>query len=364
MKKTVKHKNKTLYLRKNIEQPPQINETLLKKLKQKDIYSGIDVEKIYKSVRQGDRVVLGRAITLVESEQKKHQHTARELIEKCMYNTVKSVRIGVTGAPGVGKSTFIEALGMFLINKGYKIAVLAIDPSSKYSKGSILGDKTRMEHLASEKKAFIRPSPSSGTLGGVARKTYETVLLCETAGYDIIFVETVGVGQSEFAVKNMVDIFLLLVFADATDELQSIKRGILEMADAIIIHKADEENLLSAKKKIAVYESTLSFFHPSNSLWMPKVIECSSLSGHNIPQVWKIIDDYISLTRNNGFFEKNRQEQLVNGLHQTINEYLKESFYNNKEISSLIKDIEVLVSKRKISPYEALELLIEKYQNS
>lgn len=356
-------KNKTesaLNLMRGVEQPPQVNEQLLARLKQRKINTDIDLESLYQGVINGDRVLLSKAITLIESNLEKHQDAAQIMVDQCLPHAGKSIRIGVTGVPGVGKSTFIEAIGIHLIEKGHKIAVLAVDPSSERSKGSILGDKTRMETLSAKKDAFIRPSPSSGTLGGVTRKTRETIVLCEAAGYDIIFVETVGVGQSEVVVKSMVDFFLLLVLAGAGDELQGIKRGIMEMADAIVIHKADEDNILKAQAKLSVYKNALHFFPLSESNWTPKVIESSSLTGHNIPQIWNMIEQYYSFVEKNGFFEKNRQEQEVNRMHQVLNDYLLSSFYNNPEIKKQIQDFEALIRTKQISPFQAAGELIRK----
>jgi len=349
-----------LHLMDGIEQPSSVNEQLLTKMKQKKA-SGVSPEVLFEGLKEGDRVMLGKAITLVESNLDIHHDEARLIIEKCLPLSGKSVRIGVTGVPGVGKSTFIEAMGMHLIAKGHKIAVLAVDPSSGRSKGSILGDKTRMEQLAAHNHAFIRPSPSAGTLGGVTRKTQETIILCEAAGYDIIFVETVGVGQSEVAVKNMVDFFLLLVLAGAGDELQGIKRGIMEMADAVVIHKADEDNLLRAKTKIATYEHALHFFPPADSGWIPKVIECSSVTGHNIPEVWTMIRDYVQHTETNGYFLHNRQEQEVQCLHHAIEDYLRNIVLGNPEIRESVKKFEQDIRHRKISPYQAASFVIEKH---
>ena len=340
MKEKKKQSKSALNLMDGIEEPPQMNEDLLKQMRKKKGSAEIDLDQLYQGIINGDRVLLSKAITLAESNLEQHQQAARTLVDRCLPHAGKSVRIGVTGVPGVGKSTFIEAMGMHLIAAGHKIAVLAVDPSSQRSKGSILGDKTRMESLSAEANAFIRPSPSSGALGGVARKTRETIVLCEAAGYDIIFVETVGVGQSEIVVKSMTDFFLLLVLAGAGDELQGIKRGIMEMADSIVIHKADEDNLKRAQVKVITYENALHLFPPSDSGWIPKSIDCSSITGYHIPEIWEIIEEYTSFTRNNNFFEHNRQEQEVARLHQTLEEYLRTSFYNNPDIKELIKDFE------------------------
>ncbi len=364
MKKRDKQKppETALHIMAGIEQPSQVNEELLAQLKSKKISTDVDIDGLYSGIVSGDRVLLSKAITLAESNLEKHQEAARLLVDRCLPLAGKSLRIGVTGVPGVGKSTFIEAMGVFLIEKGHKIAVLAVDPSSERSKGSILGDKTRMEILSAQDKAFIRPSPSAGTLGGVTRKTRETIILCEAAGYDIVFVETVGVGQSEVLVKSMVDFFLLLVLAGAGDELQGIKRGIMEMADSIVINKADEDNLLKAQSKITTYEHALHYFPASDSGWMPKVIDCSSITGYHIPEVWKIISEYLVLAKENSFFEQNRKEQEVKRMYQTIEEVLLSEFYQHPEIIPLLKDFETLIRLKKLSPYQAAGELIKRHK--
>ncbi len=362
MKEKEKKQKIALNLMGGVEQPPQVNEKLLRQMRIRKPYLDINIEHLFKGIISGDRVLLGKAITLAESHLEKHQDAARILVDRCLPYAGKSVRIGVTGVPGVGKSTFIEAIGMSLIAGGHKIAVLAVDPSSERTKGSILGDKTRMENLSARKEAFIRPSPSSGTLGGVARKTRETIVLCEAAGYDVIFVETVGVGQSEVVVKSMVDFFLLLVLAGAGDELQGIKRGIMEMADAIVVHKADEDNLLKAQTKVRTYESALHYFPLPASGWTPKVIDCSSIIGYHIPEIWKMIEEYLQFTRNNSYFDQNRQEQEITILKQTLDEYLRNSFYNNPQIKGIINDFEILIRLKKISAYQAAGELIRRFK--
>jgi LAO/AO transport system kinase len=249
---------------------------------------------------------------------------------------------------------------MHLINQGHKVAVLAVDPSSERSKGSILGDKTRMENLSSQENAFIRPSPSAGTLGGVTRKTRETIILCEAAGYDMIFIETVGVGQSEVAVKSMVDFFLLLMLAGAGDELQGIKRGIMEMADAILINKADNDNLVKAKSVISIYQNALHFFPSPDSEWLPIVMECSAITGHNIPEIYNMIKEYEIFIKKNSYFTQNRQQQQVKSFYQSIDDYLRSSFYSNIEIKKLLIEFEELIKTNKISPYEAAKMILKK----
>jgi LAO/AO transport system kinase len=271
------------------------------------------------------------------------------------------LRIGITGVPGVGKSTFIESLGMLLIHNQRKLAVLAIDPSSERSKGSIMGDKTRMEQLSAEPGAFIRPSPSAGSLGGVARKTRENIILCEAAGYDTIFIETVGVGQSETAVHSMVDFFLLLMLAGAGDELQGIKRGIMEMADAIAITKDDGENVARAQRAWAEYSNALHLFPPTESGWIPRVMTCSSKTNTGIENVWDTVLEYIALTKHNGYFEKRRQEQSRYWMYESINQTLKDSFYHDRRIQKLLEIYENRVLQGETTPFTPAKALLEKY---
>jgi len=305
----MEHKIKSaLNVMEGVEQPAQINTELVKRLRSKRACT-LTAEEYLEGIVGGNRTLLSKAITLIESSLPKDQEIARQIIDGCLkkkqksefnqsisksvnqsiYSAPSSIRIGITGVPGVGKSTFIEALGTYLTRQGHKLAVLAIDPSSTRSKGSILGDKTRMEALSAEPNAFIRPSPSAGSLGGVARKTRETIILCEAAGFDIIFVETVGVGQSETTVHSMVDFFLLLMLAGAGDELQGIKRGIIEMADVILINKADGDNLNKAKAARVEYANALHLFPPASSGWQPVVDICSAQSLFGIDHVWEII---------------------------------------------------------------------------
>ncbi len=359
-----KKKKSALNLMDGIEQPTQLNEKLIQSSKYKKTIPETNIDELFVKLRQGDRTSLARAITLIESNLEKDFNFAHKLVELCLPYSGNSLRIGVTGVPGAGKSTFIEAMGMFLTDDKKKIAVLAVDPSSERSKGSILGDKTRMEQLSSQSNAFIRPSPSGGTLGGVARKTNETIILCEAAGYDIIFVETVGVGQSETLVKNMVDFFLLIVLAGAGDELQGIKRGIMEMADAIVIHKADGDNLRNAERMVPVYKSALHLFRMPESKVLPQVEICSSITGLNIPKVWDIIEQHLNITKENGFFNQNRNKQNIAQLHATIDTVLLNSFYNNKDIKTVFAKIEQELSKNAISPYHAARQLVELYNKS
>jgi LAO/AO transport system kinase len=309
----------------------------------------------------GNRTILSQAITLVESSLPDHYETAQAIIEKCLPYSSKSVRIGITGVPGAGKSTFIETLGLHITSEGRKLAVLTIDPSSEQTKGSILGDKTRMEMLSVDPNAYIRPSPTTGTLGGVARKTRETIILCEAAGFDTILVETVGVGQSETSVHSMVDFFLLLMLAGAGDELQGIKRGIMEMADMIAITKADGANKLIAENARMSFENALHFFPKKPSGWTPQVHTCSALTNTGIKELWEIILEYTSFTQNSGYFETFRKEQGVVRMHNTILEYLNNSFYNCKDVSSLIPQMEQQLYEGKITSYKAAVKLLDKY---
>ena len=323
----------------------------------------LSVYQYTQGITSGNRTVLSQAITLTESSLPKHQETAQQIIEKCLPHSGNSVRVGITGVPGVGKSTFIEALGKHLTGKGHRVAVLAIDPSSQRSKGSILGDKTRMEDLANDPNAFIRPSASAGSLGGVARKTRETIILCEAAGFDIMFVETVGVGQSETAVNSMVDFFLLLMLAGAGDELQGIKRGIMEMADAIVINKADGDNIKKAELAKKQYENALHLFPPTPSGWTPRVITCSSTEKTGIDSTWAIVEEYKSSTRANGYFQANRDRQNIELMYSTIESAIKESFYHDEKIKLLLKKAEDDVLNKKISSFVAAQLLLKEYYN-
>lgn len=317
------------------------------------------------AIKQGNVMMLSKAITLIESDQIKHQQLATELIEKLTISndqTPTSIRIGITGVPGVGKSTFIESFGNYLAQEGKKVAVLAVDPSSQKSGGSILGDKTRMETLVLHDSVFIRPSPSKGSLGGVAKATRESIILCEAAGYDVILIETVGVGQSEIAVRGMVDFFLLLMLAGAGDELQGIKRGIMEMADALIITKADGENIPQAKRAKGEYKNALHLFPISDSQWIPQVEICSALTNFNIEKVWEIVTNYQNAMLLNGYFNKNRQQQATYWLHERILELLKNDFYSNSIIASKLKELEKSVVLGVKSPFNAAQELISLYQ--
>ncbi|WP_061231734.1 methylmalonyl Co-A mutase-associated GTPase MeaB [Leptospira interrogans] len=317
-------------------------------------------EEFIKGILSGDRVMLARAITLVESTRTDHKELAEKIINSCLPHSGKSIRIGITGIPGVGKSTFIESFGMYLISQGKKLAVLTIDPSSQISGGSILGDKTRMSELSKNESAFIRPSPSGDSLGGVARKTRETIYLCEAAGFDTILVETVGVGQSETAVHSMVDLFLLLLIAGAGDELQGIKRGIMEMADLFAITKADGDNKVRAERTRIETQSAIHFFPKQENSWIPKVLTCSSLSGEGIGEIWNQILEYEKVLKLNGHFEIRRTNQSKYWLEETVSENLMGDFYT--KMKDLYLDMESKVSEHKISSFQAAEKLIFEYR--
>ena len=308
-----------------------------------------------------DIATLSRAITLIESTNTTHLSKANEVIKECLPYANKSIRIGITGVPGVGKSTFIEAFGKLMTSMGRKVAVLAVDPSSSISHGSILGDKTRMEELVKDENAYIRPSASGETLGGVARKTRETIILCEAAGFDTIIIETVGVGQSETAVHSMVDFFLLLKISGAGDELQGIKRGIMEMADLIVINKADGDNVAKAKLAKTEFNRALHLFPAKNSGWTPKVTTCSANEKTGIDDVWKTISEYFELVKNNGYFEEKRKDQNQFWMLETINEQLKNKFYNHPEITQLLEENKKAVQNNEVSPFVAAQELLKKY---
>ena len=314
-------------------------------------------ENVVEALRTGDRVMLGRAITLVESSLPEHRRSAVRILDGCIPYAGNSVRVAVTGIPGAGKSTFIEALGSRLVDGGRRVAVLAVDPSSRISGGSILGDKTRMPRLASQANAFVRPSPSRGAPGGVAPRTREVILLCEAAGYDTIFVETVGVGQAETAVHSMVDFFLLLALAGAGDELQGIKRGIVEMADAIAITKADGENAAAARRARAQYRQALQLFPPTESGWEPRVQTCSSVTGEGLDEVWQAVSEYAAQARTSGYFERRRKDQSRVWLDEAFEELVRAHLRANEALEQKRLQLEQLVLDGTKSPSSAaLEL--------
>jgi LAO/AO transport system kinase len=350
----------SLKVKEGIPQPPNINPDVLTKSgrKKRKKYSA---DEFVSGILSGNRIILSQAITLVESSLDEHHETAQAIIEKCLPFSSRSIRIGITGVPGAGKSTFIETLGLHILSEKRKVAVLTIDPSSERSKGSILGDKTRMEQLSIHPEAFIRPSPSTGTLGGVARKTRETIILCEAAGFDTILVETVGVGQSETTVHSMVDFFLLLMLAGAGDELQGIKRGIMEMADLIAITKADGTNKKFAENARVSFQNSLHLFPKKSSGWVPQVQTCSALTNTGIKELWDIIMEYFIFTKNSGYFDTFRKEQAVIRMHNTIIEYLNNSFYSNKDIKLMVPGMERQLQQGTITSYKAAVKLLDKY---
>lgn len=307
----------------------------------------------------GNRVILSRAITLVESLLPSDRTLASEVVQKLLPYSGKSVRIGITGVPGVGKSTFIENFGQYLTQKGHKVAVLAIDPTSQRTKGSIMGDKTRMEVLSHDPNAFVRPSPSGQTLGGVAQKTRESMLLCEAAGYDIILVETVGVGQSETAVRDMVDFFLLLLLAGAGDELQGIKKGIMEMADALVVHKADGDNITKAKLARLDYQNALHLFPPQENQWFPPVLLCSSLQKTGHEEIWETILTYQKQTQENGFWEDNRRRQKLEWMKTYLHDYLIQQFMQKEGRIQQIEILERKVLADQLTPIQAVHELLD-----
>jgi LAO/AO transport system kinase len=350
-------KYKALAVNKGIAQPPIINPYRTKRMQRKH-YS---VDEYVQGILDGDISILSQAVTLIESSKREHQFIAQQVIEQCLPHAGNACRIGITGVPGAGKSSFIETMGMYITNQGSKLAVLAIDPSSERSKGSILGDKTRMEELSVNPKAFIRPSPSAGSLGGVARKTRETIVLCEAAGFDTIFVETVGVGQSETAVHSMVDFFLLIQLAGTGDELQGIKRGIMEMADGIIINKADGNNLNKAKLARIQFQNALQLFPMPESAWHPQVLTCSSVEKTGIPEVWDMVTEYMDFTKESGFFHTKRSRQAKYWMYETINDTLKENFYNDEAIQRLLAENERKVLNSEISSFVAAKNMLDYY---
>ncbi len=355
-----KHKkesgNSALEVSRGVAQPPVVNPHY-----QKAPRRTLSTDDYVAGILAGNITILSRAITLVESLLPEHYAQAQEIIERCLPHAGRSVRIGITGVPGAGKSTFIEAIGNRIIGLKHKLCVLAIDPSSERSGGSILGDKTRMETLVHNPDAFIRPSPAAGSLGGVARKTRETIVLCEAAGFDVIFVETVGVGQSETAVHSMVDLFLLLQIAGAGDELQGIKRGIMEMADMVAITKADGSNIERAEVAKSHFVSALHLFPMPESGWRPKVCTCSSKEKKGLNEIWGGVEDFLKFTQQNGYFQRNRDRQARYWMYETIDEALKDSFYRNELIIRSLPEVERAVLEHKKSSFVAAKELLDAY---
>lgn len=349
-----------LKVNKGILQPPSVNPYLKRRARQ----TVRPVEEYVKGILSGDRVLLSQAVTLVESSLPEHQETAQAIIEQCLSHSGNSIRVGITGVPGAGKSTSIDAFGMHLLEQGHKLAVLAIDPSSERSKGSILGDKTRMEKLSMAENAFIRPSPSAGSLGGVARKTREIIVLCEAAGFDYLFVETVGVGQSETAVHSMVDFFLLIQLAGTGDELQGIKRGIMEMADGIVINKADGDNIDKANMARRQLRNALHLYPLPESGWSPEVLTYSGYYKIGIAEVWEMIHRFIAFVRENGYFDRKRKEQAKYWMFESINEQLRNGFYRDPEIAQLLTQLEGEVLQDRKSSFTAAREALDAYYRS
>ena len=353
-----------LVVNAGVEQPPIINPYIKNFFKKKTAM--LSLEEYMEGIVNSNTTVLSQAITLVESHLPAHREMAQKIIAACqehiLHSGLMSKRIGITGVPGAGKSTFIEAFGSYITSKGHKLAVLAIDPSSERSKGSILGDKTRMETLCNDPNAFIRPSPSAGSLGGVARKTRETIILCEAAGYDVIFIETVGVGQSETAVHSMSDFFLLLMLSGAGDDLQGIKRGIMEMSDLIAITKADGTNIDKATMAKALYSNALHLFPPTESTWQPTALTSSAVTKEGLPEILAKIDEYFALVEGNGYYQKRRREQAQYWMYESINEALRNSFYENPVIAQELPRYEANVLNGKLESFIAAGDLIKMYK--
>jgi LAO/AO transport system kinase len=324
----------------------------------------MDIENLKQELLLGKRRALAKAITLIESRSLNHKAQAKALLESILPHSGNSIRIGISGTPGVGKSTLIESFGMFLINKGYRVAVLAIDPTSHITGGSILGDKTRMEFLSRQEKAFIRPSPSGDSLGGVARKTRESIFLCEANGYDIVIVETVGVGQSEITVASMVDFFTLMQLPNSGDELQGIKRGIMEVANAIIINKADKDNYQKAKLAKKQIENAIGILRPIENGWIPPVLLASAKEKFGIEELWNIIGNYVRIQKENGFFTTKRTTQSKHWMWSVVMDGLKDKLNNNTEISNLVKEMEKAVENKQTTPSLAAEKILSKLFNS
>ena len=343
-----------------VDPPGSVNDDAITRYKEKR-KKLLEPSEYFEAIRKCNPTLLSQAITLVESNLPAHQELAQEIVSLSLPYSGNSIRIGITGVPGVGKSTFIESFGSYLTGQGHKLAVLAIDPSSKRTQGSILGDKTRMEALVKDQNAYIRPSPTGGSLGGVARKTRETIILCEAAGFDVIIIETVGVGQSETAVHSMVDFFLLLMLAGAGDELQGIKRGIMEMADLIAINKADGDNIENAIRAKSEFANALHLFPPAPSGWKPEAVTCSAATARGIHEIWDIVKSYRKLTIENGYFEQKRNEQSINWMFESIDEILRKAFYEDKELHEQLNTVKELVLKNQLSPYQAANNLLNNF---
>ena len=350
------HHDTALNVTEGVADQPIVNPHFVRKRRRT-----FSTDEYVEGILRGDITILSQAITLIESNKPEHYDQAQQIIERCLPHAGRSVRIGITGVPGAGKSTFIEAVGNMVVSLHHRLAVLAIDPSSERSGGSILGDKTRMESISSNPDIFIRPSPSAGSLGGVARKTRETIVLCEAAGFDVIFIETVGVGQSETAVHSMVDMFMLLQISGAGDELQGIKRGIMEMADMMVITKADGENRQKAELARAQFQSALHLFPMPESGWRPKVYTCSAVAETGLEEVWKGVEEFLDHIESNGYFQSNRNRQNKYWMYESINDALKDSFYRDPAVAAHLADVEQRVLDAKLSSFMAAKELLDIY---
>ncbi len=350
------HHDTALNVTEGVADQPIVNPHFVRKRRRT-----FSTDEYVEGILRGDITILSQAITLIESNKPEHYDQAQQIIERCLPHAGRSVRIGITGVPGAGKSTFIEAIGNMVVSLRHKLAVLAIDPTSERSGGSILGDKTRMESISSNPDIFIRPSPSAGSLGGVARKTRETIVLCEAAGFDVIFIETVGVGQSETAVHSMVDMFMLLQISGAGDELQGIKRGIMEMADMMVITKADGENRQKAELARAQFQSALHLFPMPESGWRPKVYTCSAVAETGLEEVWKGVEEFLDHIESNGYFQSNRNRQNKYWMYESINDALKDSFYRDPAVAAHLADVEQRVLDAKLSSFIAAKELLDIY---
>jgi LAO/AO transport system kinase len=355
-------KKPTLSVSEGVDHPGSLNPDAVSRLRNAKKKQP-DPTVLLDGILNGDIGMLSQAITLVESSLHQHEQQAQELVAACLPHAGNSFRLGITGVPGAGKSTFIEALGKHIIGLGKRLAVLAIDPSSERSKGSILGDKTRMEELAGFPEVYIRPSPSGGTLGGVARKTREAIILCEAAGFDTIFVETVGVGQSETTVHSMVDFFLLLMLAGSGDELQGIKRGIIEMADSIVINKSDGSNVDKARRAQTDFTNALHLFPPDPSGWIPRVLTCSSLEQTGIAEIWNLIEEFRTRFTENGVLFENRKEQRKYWLHETIREGIFDQVFKEREMFDELKRCEERISRGEMTSFAAATAILNKYKS-
>lgn len=348
-----------LQVNSGVEQPSIVNPYLKKG---RFARHALSVNDMVEGILKGNITILSQAVTLIESANPDHYAKAQEVIEKCLPYSGKSVRIGISGVPGAGKSTSIDEFGLHVLDTyGGKLAVLAIDPSSELTKGSILGDKTRMEKLCLREEAFIRPSPSAGSLGGVARKTRETVILCEAAGFDKVFIETVGVGQSETACHSMVDFFLLIQVAGTGDELQGIKRGIMEIADGLVINKCDGDNVERCQLAASNFRNALHFFPAPESGWTPKVLCYSGFYGYGIKEVWDMIYEYFAFVKDNGYFDYRRQQQNKYWMYETIDQQLRNHFYHNHDIAQRLKEAESAIQRGERTSFMAAHDLLDNY---